>query len=65
MEIPDSVKSIRDDAFKGCINLKEIQFKGTKQQAMQIGIGNRSRKKWRTNSAIEKIVCTDGIINLN
>jgi hypothetical protein len=44
--------------------LTEIKFKGTKKQAIQLGIGNRSRKKWRDGSSIEKIVCSDGLIEL-
>ena len=64
VEISNSVTSIGLQAFYNCSNLKEINFKGTKEQAIQLGIGNRSRKKWRENSAIEKIVCSDGEINL-
>lgn len=62
--IPDSVTSIGDYAFRDCNNLKEIAFKGTKEQAIQLGIGNRARKKWREGSSIEKIICNDGEIIL-
>lgn len=62
--IPDSLRSIGDKAFSNCTKLKEIYFKGTKKQAIQLSIGNRTRKKWRENSAIEKIICTDGVIEL-
>ena len=64
VEIPDSVTSIGDGAFCYCDSLKEIIFKGAKKQAMQLGIGNRSRKRWREGSSIEKIICTDGEIIL-
>ena len=62
--IPDSVMSIGEYAFSECSNLKEINFKGIKKQAIQLGIGNQAKKKWRTNSPIQKIVCTDGVIEL-
>ena len=62
--IPNSVTIIGDEVFYRCKNLKEIQFKGTKKEAMQLGIGNKSRKRWRAGSLIEKIICNDGIIEL-
>ena len=64
VEISDNVTSIDGYAFSYCKSLKEINFKGTKQQSMKLGIGNRSRKKWRENSFIGKIICTDGEIIL-
>lgn len=48
-------------AFNGCSSLKEIQFKGTKKQAIKSGL---EMKKWREGSVIEKIICTDGEIVL-
>ena len=62
--IPDSVTSIGEHPFAWCNNLKEINFKGTKKQAMKLGIGSKSRKTWRHGSAIEKIICSDGVIEL-
>lgn len=64
IEIPDSVTSIGYQVFRHCTILKEINFKGTKLEAIQLGIGSSFRKKWRENSAIEKIICTDGVIEL-
>ena len=64
VEIPDSVKRIGDFAFAFCDSLKEINFKGTKKQAITLGIGNGSKEKWRENSAIQKIICNDGEIIL-
>lgn len=62
--IPNSVTSIDEYAFSYCGKLEEITYKGTRKQAIQLGIGNKSRKKWRANSSIKKIICTDGIIEL-
>ena len=62
--IPSSIKSIHDSAFWSCPNLKEIKYLGTKREAMQLGIRDRSNAKWIMDSSIQKIVCTDGIIEL-
>ena len=62
--IPDSVTTIYDRVFFGCTNLKQVKFKGTMKQAIQQGIGNRSRKKWRAESSIERVICSDGVIEL-
>lgn len=62
--ITNSVKTIGDYTFYYCTNLKEIKYLGTKKQAVQLGIGNKSRKRWREGSAISKIICTDGVIEL-
>lgn len=62
--IPNSVTSIGGFTFRDCRSLKEIIFKGTKEQAINCGIGNKWVKTWRKSSAIEKIVCSDGVIEL-
>lgn len=60
--IPDSVISIGEAAFTFCTNLKEIQYKGTKKQAItKLKVKNKS---WREQSTITKIICSDGIIEL-
>lgn len=61
---PNSVTSIGDFAFWNCEKLKEIKYLGTKKEAIKCGIGNKGRKKWRERSAISKIICTDGVIEL-
>lgn len=62
--IPNSVTSIDEYAFSYCGKLEEITYKGTRKQAIQLGIGNKSRKKWRANSSIKKIICSDGVVEL-
>ena len=62
--IPSSVTSIDEYAFLNCSSLKEVNFKGTRKQAINLGIGIKSKKRWRKNSAIQKIICTDGEIEL-
>lgn len=64
MFISSSVTSVGDYAFYCCENLREIQFDGTKEQAIKCGIGNSNREILREKSAIQKIICTDGEILL-
>lgn len=60
--IPNNLISIGERAFEACDNLKEINFKGTKKEARtKLKVKNIS---WRKNSAIQKIICTDGVIEL-
>jgi hypothetical protein len=60
--IPHSVTSIGYDAFFRCSKLKEIIFTGTTEQATtKVKVRNES---WREDSAIEKIICSDGVIEL-
>ena len=56
---------VDENIFYNCVNLKEIIFKGTKEQAIQLKIGNRSKKGWRKGSSIKKIISTDGVIKLS
>lgn len=58
--IPTSVTKFWGAVFYGCTKLKSIVYKGTKAQWNRIQLG----EKWRTNSGIVEIVCTDGTITL-
>ncbi len=58
--IPDSVTSIGSSAFSGCSELTSIKYKGTKAQWNAIS----KSSDWKYNSAIKKVVCTDGTITL-
>ena len=51
----------RPYSFSYCENLKDIQFKGTKKQAIEIGL---KRNSSREDSAIERIICSDGVIEI-
>lgn len=62
--IPNSVTSIDNLAFKACEKLTYVKYLGTKREAIKLGIGDKSKEIWRRNSAIEKIICTDGVIEL-
>lgn len=60
--IPDTIISIGDGAFDYCSSLKEIQFKGCIEQVKWLKLENTDQ--WRKNSSIEKIICSNGVINL-
>ena len=64
LTIPNKRFKMGDSIFSNCPKLKEITFSGTKEEAIKHGIGNVKRKKWRDGSSIEKIICTDGVIEL-
>ena len=64
IEIPNSITDIGDNAFRYCDKIKEITYVGTKKEAVRSGIGNRLRKKWREGSSIHKIICNDGVLDL-
>ena len=60
--IPDSVVWIGGCVFSYCYKLKEIQYKGTKKDALtKLKVRN---KRWRAISSIERVICTDGEIIL-
>ena len=60
--IPDSVVWIGGCVFSYCYKLKEIQYKGTKKDALtRLKVRN---KRWRAISFIERVICTDGEIIL-
>ena len=60
--IPNSVTSIEHQAFNGCHSLTDINYIGTKKEALtKLKVKN---KIWRKYSDIKKIICTDGVIEL-
>lgn len=60
INIPNSVKSIGRGVFYKCELLKTINYKGTKEQWNSISKG----PKWKYNSSLKTIHCTDGDIKL-
>lgn len=60
IEIPDSVISIGDYVFKHTKNLESINYLGTKDQWNKIKL----RPLWNKDSRIERVECTDGVIEL-
>jgi hypothetical protein len=64
IQIPASVISVGKDAFYHCPSLTSVTYLGTKEQALKLDIGSKARKRWREGSAISKIICTDGVIEL-
>lgn len=58
--IPDSVKSIGGYVFKHAKNLESINYLGTKDQWNKIKL----RPLWNKDSRIERVECTDGVIEL-
>ena len=62
IEISNNVTSIGGYAFRDCHSLTEIKYIGTKEEALtKLEVKN---KEWRKGSAIQKIICTDGEIEL-
>lgn len=62
--IGSGVTSIDNYAFADCTSLNTIKYLGTKKEAISLGVGNKTRKKWRQDSSIKKIICADGEILL-
>ena len=58
--IPHSVKIVDSFAFEDCDRLKELNFEGTKAKWNLL----KKSLSWRRGSSIERIICTDGIIEL-
>lgn len=60
--IPNSITAIGYAPFSYCSSLSTINYRGTKAQWNSI-----SKNNWRENaySCISKVVCSDGIIELN
>ena len=61
--IPNSVTNIGDELFYQCNSLKEIKYLGTKKEALT-KLKIKQRKRWKFGSSINKIICTDGVIEL-
>ena len=59
--IPDSVTNIHYAPFQDCSNLTSIKFNGTMQQWEAID----KTIHWDSYSHINKVICTNGILNLN
>ena len=57
----NSIFTIEPYAFAGCIRLNEITFMGTKEQWEDSAF---LQHDWSSRSAIQRIVCIDGIINI-
>ena len=55
--IPNTVTNIDDNAFYGCINLKNIYFHGTVEEWKSIEISNTHNRQLSTSV----IHCDDGI----
>ena len=61
---PNNKILIGEEIFSHCPKLKKIQFKGTIDDAIKYGVGDKSKNEWRKGSSISKIICTDGVIEL-
>ena len=60
--LPNSLINLNDKLFRNCNLLTEVIYKGSKREAIiKLKVKN---KNWRKYSAISKIICTDGIIEL-
>jgi hypothetical protein len=60
VELRSNVKLIENDAFIGCINLKELTFRGNKAAWEQV----EKQKNWNYGTAIEVVHCLDGDVSV-
>ena len=58
VEIPESVTRIGDNAFRDCINLKNIHFNGTVAQWNAISFGSY----WNASTDAYTVTCIDGTV---
>ena len=58
--IPVSTIMVGSYAFNNCTNLTEINYAGTTEQWASIAYTN-----WNKNSAITKVICSDGTVSLS
>ena len=56
-----SINSIGVSAFDMCDSLTNITYEGTIAQWNEIDLGNN----WHQSSALNKIICSDGVVSLN
>lgn len=59
INIPRSVVSINPRVFEGCVSLLEITYEGTMEEWSQIAFS----AEWH-DAVLQKIICTDGVINV-
>lgn len=50
------------EVFYDCRNLKEIKFRGTKEQVEKLKLTDSAHREWRQGSSISRFICTDGVI---
>lgn len=60
VEFNSKLAEIGSEIFRGCINLTSIDYQGSKNQWGKIN----KNADWAAGSNIQRIVCTDGIIEL-
>lgn len=60
IELRPNVKSIEKDAFRGCIALKELTFRGTKAAWDNI----KKHQRWNYGTPIEVVHCLDGDVSV-
>lgn len=58
--LPNSVTRIENGIFYDCSKLTSITFKGTKEEWNGISKSNN----WNTGSSVQKVICTDGEIEI-
>ena len=60
VEFNSKLAEIGSGIFKGCVNLTAIDYQGSKDQWEKIN----KNTDWAYGSNIQRIVCTDGVIEL-
>lgn len=60
IELRPNVKVIENNAFIGCVNLKELTFRGTKAAWEKI----EKQSRWNYGTALEVVHCIDGDVSV-
>lgn len=61
--IPKTIQSIDSFAFRNCY-IPEVNFNGTRADAIKLELIDKSKNSWVKNSSTNKLICTDGEIEL-
>lgn len=65
VELPVTINlNESQEVFYDCRNLKELRFRGTREQVEKLKLTDSVHREWRRGSSISRFVCDDGEIIL-
>ena len=62
--LPKTLKYIGHNSFSFCQKLEEVKYSGTIAEAKASVLVGKDAYPWRSSSPINKIICTDGVLNI-